>query len=142
MQLEDFWEYIQKLVANKFKNYVVNKLKEMHMLYKSWELFCYLTHFFISQIVIPSSIFNVNKIFIVITYCFVKSYKLIIFWNNYDFFIVNVIFIQKFSYSKVKCYLNYTQVVCGQDHTMLLTSDGKVYSFGWSADGQTGMLIW
>lgn len=104
---------------------------------------CYLTHFFISQIVIHPSIFNINKIYIVITYCFVKCYKLIIFLNDYDFFIINfVIFIQKYSYSKAKCYLNYTQVVCGQDHTMVLTSDGKVYSFGWSADGQTGMVIW
>lgn len=34
---------------------------------------------------------------------------------------------------------NIKEVVCGQDHTMLLTSDGKVYSFGWSADGQTGL---
>lgn len=34
---------------------------------------------------------------------------------------------------------NIKEVVCGQDHTMLLTSDGKVYSCGWGADGQTGL---
>ena len=34
---------------------------------------------------------------------------------------------------------NIKEVVCGQDHTMLLSSEGKVYSFGWSADGQTGL---
>ncbi|XP_054714057.1 RCC1-like G exchanging factor-like protein [Uloborus diversus] len=31
------------------------------------------------------------------------------------------------------------EVVCGQDHTLLLTENGEVYSFGWSADGQTGL---
>lgn len=30
-------------------------------------------------------------------------------------------------------------VECGQDHTMLLTEDGAVYSCGWGADGQTGL---
>ncbi|EDW65030.2 RCC1-like G exchanging factor-like protein [Drosophila virilis] len=29
-------------------------------------------------------------------------------------------------------------VECGQDHTMLLTKLGRVYSCGWGADGQTG----
>ncbi|TMW48698.1 hypothetical protein DOY81_006217 [Sarcophaga bullata] len=29
-------------------------------------------------------------------------------------------------------------VVCGQDHTMLLTRQGRVYTCGWGADGQTG----
>ncbi|XP_059613989.1 RCC1-like G exchanging factor-like protein [Phlebotomus argentipes] len=29
-------------------------------------------------------------------------------------------------------------VYCGQDHTMLLTKSGKVFSCGWAADGQTG----
>lgn len=29
-------------------------------------------------------------------------------------------------------------VECGQDHTLFLTSKGKVYSCGWGADGQTG----
>ncbi|KAG8195766.1 hypothetical protein JTE90_004773 [Oedothorax gibbosus] len=32
-----------------------------------------------------------------------------------------------------------SEVICGQDHTLLLTPTGKVYSFGWSADGQTGL---
>lgn len=31
------------------------------------------------------------------------------------------------------------QVVCGQDHTLLLTSKGEVYSCGLGADGQTGL---
>ncbi|XP_042908664.1 RCC1-like G exchanging factor-like protein [Parasteatoda tepidariorum] len=31
------------------------------------------------------------------------------------------------------------EVVCGQDHTLLLSTSGKVYSFGWGADGQTGL---
>ena len=29
-------------------------------------------------------------------------------------------------------------VVCGQDHTMFLTRQGRVYTCGWGADGQTG----
>ncbi|KAH8360992.1 hypothetical protein KR093_006222 [Drosophila rubida] len=29
-------------------------------------------------------------------------------------------------------------VECGQDHTMFLTKQGKVYTCGWGADGQTG----
>ncbi|XP_053610034.1 RCC1-like G exchanging factor-like protein [Plodia interpunctella] len=32
-----------------------------------------------------------------------------------------------------------TSVCCGQDHTLYLTSSGKVYSCGWGADGQTGL---
>lgn len=28
---------------------------------------------------------------------------------------------------------------CGQDHSLFLTSDGKVYACGWGADGQTGL---
>ncbi|XP_035207669.1 RCC1-like G exchanging factor-like protein isoform X2 [Stegodyphus dumicola] len=32
-----------------------------------------------------------------------------------------------------------SEVVCGQDHTLFLTTSGKVYSCGWSADGQTGL---
>ncbi|GIX86018.1 RCC1-like G exchanging factor-like protein [Caerostris extrusa] len=32
-----------------------------------------------------------------------------------------------------------SEVVCGQDHTLILTISGKVYSCGWSADGQTGL---
>ena len=31
------------------------------------------------------------------------------------------------------------QVVCGLDHTLLLTSVGRVFVCGWSADGQTGV---
>ena len=30
-------------------------------------------------------------------------------------------------------------VVCGQDHSIMLTDEGKVYSCGWGADGQTGL---
>lgn len=30
------------------------------------------------------------------------------------------------------------QVACGQDHSLFLTDQGKVYSCGWGADGQTG----
>lgn len=29
-------------------------------------------------------------------------------------------------------------VVCGQDHSIFLTKNGKIYSCGWGADGQTG----
>lgn len=31
------------------------------------------------------------------------------------------------------------QVACGQDHSLFLTEQGKVYSCGWGADGQTGL---
>ncbi|CAN9501049.1 unnamed protein product [Ophioblennius macclurei] len=31
------------------------------------------------------------------------------------------------------------QVACGQDHSLFLTDDGKVYACGWGADGQTGL---
>lgn len=35
--------------------------------------------------------------------------------------------------------INYCfQVVCGQDHTLILTEDGRVYSCGLGVDGQTG----
>ncbi|CAH1103130.1 unnamed protein product [Psylliodes chrysocephalus] len=30
-------------------------------------------------------------------------------------------------------------VMCGQDHSLILTEDGSVYSCGWGADGQTGL---
>lgn len=30
-------------------------------------------------------------------------------------------------------------VVCGQDHSLLLTQKGKVFACGWGADGQTGL---
>lgn len=30
-------------------------------------------------------------------------------------------------------------IVCGLDHSLLLTQNGKVFSCGWSADGQTGL---
>ncbi|XP_050432299.1 RCC1-like G exchanging factor-like protein [Adelges cooleyi] len=32
-----------------------------------------------------------------------------------------------------------SKIVCGQDHSLFLTKTGKVYSCGWSADGQTGL---
>lgn len=32
-----------------------------------------------------------------------------------------------------------SDIHCGQDHSFLLTETGKVYSFGWGADGQTGL---
>lgn len=31
------------------------------------------------------------------------------------------------------------RVTCGQDHTMVLTKAGRVYSFGFGSDGQTGL---
>ncbi|XP_072376444.1 RCC1-like G exchanging factor-like protein [Diabrotica undecimpunctata] len=34
---------------------------------------------------------------------------------------------------------NIVDVTCGQDHSLLLTEDGCVYSCGWGADGQTGL---
>ncbi|XP_060579337.1 RCC1-like G exchanging factor-like protein isoform X2 [Ruditapes philippinarum] len=34
---------------------------------------------------------------------------------------------------------NVSKVVCGQDHTLFLTKDGKVYSCGLGADGQLGL---
>lgn len=30
-------------------------------------------------------------------------------------------------------------VFCGQDHSMILTKNGKLFSFGWGTDGQTGL---
>lgn len=30
-------------------------------------------------------------------------------------------------------------IMCGQDHTMFLTEDGKIYSCGWGFDGQTAL---
>ncbi|XP_046824004.1 RCC1-like G exchanging factor-like protein [Vespa crabro] len=32
-----------------------------------------------------------------------------------------------------------TSVTAGQDHSILLTESGEVYTFGWGADGQTGL---
>lgn len=32
-----------------------------------------------------------------------------------------------------------TSVTCGQDHTLLLAKSGRVFSFGWGSDGQTGL---
>lgn len=32
-----------------------------------------------------------------------------------------------------------TAVTAGQDHSILLTESGEVYTFGWGADGQTGL---
>lgn len=34
---------------------------------------------------------------------------------------------------------NIEQIVCGQDHSMFVSSDGKLFSCGWGADGQTGL---
>lgn len=34
---------------------------------------------------------------------------------------------------------NIRQIECGQDHSMFLTEDGKLFSCGWGADGQTGL---
>ncbi|XP_052764495.1 RCC1-like G exchanging factor-like protein [Mya arenaria] len=34
---------------------------------------------------------------------------------------------------------NVSKVLCGQDHTLFLTSDGQVFSCGLGADGQTGL---
>ena len=30
-------------------------------------------------------------------------------------------------------------IICGLDHSLLLTENGKVFSCGWGADGQTGL---
>ena len=30
-------------------------------------------------------------------------------------------------------------VTCGQDHSVLVTETGRLYSCGWGADGQTGL---
>lgn len=32
-----------------------------------------------------------------------------------------------------------SEVVCGQDHTMLLAKSGRVFACGWGSDGQTGL---
>jgi len=32
-----------------------------------------------------------------------------------------------------------SKIVCGQDHSLLLTEDGELWSCGWGADGQTGL---
>lgn len=34
---------------------------------------------------------------------------------------------------------NICQLECGQDHSLFLTTDGKLFSCGWGADGQTGL---
>lgn len=34
---------------------------------------------------------------------------------------------------------NVIDILCGQDHSMFLTEDGKLFSCGWGADGQTGL---
>lgn len=34
---------------------------------------------------------------------------------------------------------NVIDIVCGQDHSLFLTEDGKLFSCGWGADGQTGL---
>lgn len=34
---------------------------------------------------------------------------------------------------------NVKSIVCGQDHSLMLTQDGEVFSCGWGADGQTGL---
>ncbi|XP_002127666.2 RCC1-like G exchanging factor-like protein [Ciona intestinalis] len=31
------------------------------------------------------------------------------------------------------------KILCGMDHTMFLTEDGRVFTCGWGADGQTGL---
>lgn len=44
---------------------------------------------------------------------------------------------------QIKTYVNLLstlfQVVCGQDHTLFLTEDGRVYACGLGSDGQTGI---
>ncbi|XP_010791328.1 Williams-Beuren syndrome chromosomal region 16 protein-like, partial [Notothenia coriiceps] len=36
-------------------------------------------------------------------------------------------------------FLSYSQVACGQDHSLFLTEAGTVFACGWGADGQTGL---
>lgn len=42
--------------------------------------------------------------------------------------------------SDLNVILYYYQVCCGLDHTLVLTTDGNVYSCGLGADGQTGKI--
>ena len=41
--------------------------------------------------------------------------------------------------SFISLFHYYFQIVCGQDHTLLLSTDGKVYACGLGSDGQTGI---
>ncbi|XP_017774213.1 PREDICTED: Williams-Beuren syndrome chromosomal region 16 protein [Nicrophorus vespilloides] len=57
------------------------------------------------------------------------------------------IIVENEDYSRNKCYdcirdidgKKIVDVECGQDHTLVILSDGSVYSCGWGADGQTGL---
>ncbi|XP_001604296.2 RCC1-like G exchanging factor-like protein isoform X1 [Nasonia vitripennis] len=54
--------------------------------------------------------------------------------NNEDYLKSKVVnYIPDIKGTKIK------SVTAGQDHSMLVTENGEVYSFGWGADGQTGL---
>uniref|UniRef100_A0AAX7T2W6 RCC1-like domain-containing protein n=1 Tax=Astatotilapia calliptera TaxID=8154 RepID=A0AAX7T2W6_ASTCA len=45
-----------------------------------------------------------------------------------------------FLYSAVgEIHQQFSDVACGQDHSLFLTETGKVFACGWGADGQTGL---
>lgn len=41
--------------------------------------------------------------------------------------------------AKVKWLSNVASVACGEAHTLVLTSQGKIHAFGWDEDGQLGL---
>ena len=33
------------------------------------------------------------------------------------------------------------QAACGSSHTLVLTTKGEIFAFGWGKDGQVGLMI-